>query len=203
MCYPLKFIILTATGTDATIFVGPIVVCQPKGCSLKKNVSFLIEQLRRHYHLIGGKIVDQAKASSDSSDMKHSINRVALLVGGDFLTLFLFIWVGRIRHSFASTDIGGTLAVAAPFLLSWFGITPWFGLFQGPTSRNWRRLIPRLLLAWAIGGPLALVLRNLFLGRPLIGGIIPSFAAIMLLGTTIFLLMWRLAYIRWANRRSN
>lgn len=141
--------------------------------------------------------MSQLKASPQ---IKPSINRIIALIVGDFLTLFIFIWIGRISHSFPMWDILGTLTVAAPFLLGWFLVTPWFGLFQAEVSQNWRKLVPRLLLAWAIGGPLALVLRDLFLGRPLIGGIILTFAVIMLVGSTIFLLAWRLGYIWWIHR---
>jgi hypothetical protein len=97
-------------------------------------------------------------------------------------------------------DIVGDLATAAPFLLGWFLVTPWFGLFRAEVSQNWRKLVPRLLPAWAIGGLLALVLRNLFLGRPLINGIILTFAVIMLGGSTIFMLAWRLGYMWWIHR---
>jgi hypothetical protein len=98
-------------------------------------------------------------------------------------------------------DIKALLTAAAPFIVAWFLVTPWFGLFRAEVSQNWRKLLPRLLIAWTIGGPLALVLRALFLGRSIPGGIIPSFAVVALGFTTLFMLVWRLCYIWWVKRR--
>jgi hypothetical protein len=129
-------------------------------------------------------------------------SRVIILVAGDALVLLLFAWIGRRSHSLSVLDIGALLTAAAPFLVAWFLVTPWFGLFRAEVSQNWRKLLPRLLIAWAIGGPLALVLRALFLGRSIPDGIIPSFALVALGFTTLFMLIWRLGYVWWANRRT-
>ena len=131
-----------------------------------------------------------------------SAARVLILIVGDVLVMLLFAWVGRRSHSLPAFDIGAWLTAAAPFIVAWFLVTPWFGLFRAEVSQHWRQLLPRLLIAWAIiGGPLALVLRALFLGRPIPAGIIPSFAVVALGFTTLFILAWRLGYIWWVNRR--
>jgi hypothetical protein len=126
--------------------------------------------------------------------------RLALLIGGDLLVLLLFTWVGRSSHSLSGTDIFAGLATAAPFIISWFLIAPWFGLFQVEVSQTWRKLVPRLLLVWLIGGPLAGLLRALFLGRPIPEGIVPTFVVITMIVASLFMLVWRLGYIWWVNR---
>ena len=126
--------------------------------------------------------------------------RLALLIGGDLLVLLLFTWVGRSSHSLSGTDISAGLATAAPFIISWFLIAPWFGLFQVEVSHTWRKLVPRLLLVWLIGGPLAGLLRALFLGRPIPEGIVPTFVVITMVIASLFMLIWRLGYIWWVNR---
>jgi hypothetical protein len=126
--------------------------------------------------------------------------RLALLIGGDLLVLLLFTWVGRSSHSLSGTDIFAGLATAAPFIISWFLIAPWFGLFQVEVSQTWRKLVPRLLLVWLIGGPLAGLLRALFLGRPIPEGIVPTFVVITMVIASLFMLIWRLGYIWWINR---
>jgi hypothetical protein len=126
--------------------------------------------------------------------------RLALLIGGDLLVLLLFTWVGRSSHSLSSTDISAGLATAAPFIISWFLIAPWFGLFQVEVSQTWRKLVPRLLLVWLIGGPLAGLLRALFLGRPIPEGIVPAFVVITMVIASLLMLIWRLGYIWWVNR---
>ena len=132
----------------------------------------------------------------------NPVNRVIILASGDFLTLLLFAWIGRRSHDLVATDVEALMATAAPFVISWFVVTPWFGLFSAEVSQNWRRLVPRLLIAWVIGTPLALVLRALWLGRSIPGGVIPSFALVAFGFTTLFLLIWRLAYSWWVNRRA-
>ncbi len=122
--------------------------------------------------------------------------RLAILAGGDLLVMLVLIGWGRSEHALSAFDIGATLFTAAPFIIGWFLVTPWFGLFRADISQNWRRLLPRLLLAWAIGGPLALALRALFLGR-----FSPLIFALVLMGTTTpAMLLWRLAYAWWAGR---
>ena len=129
-----------------------------------------------------------------------SASRLAVLITGDLLVLLLLIGWGRSHHTLSIADIGAWLFTAAPFIIGWFVVTPWFGLFRAEVNRTWQKLAPRLLLAWAIGGPLALVLRALFLGRSIPGGIIPVFALVLMGTTTTAMLVWRLVYIWWNNR---
>jgi hypothetical protein len=130
-----------------------------------------------------------------------AITRLAPLVIGDLLVILSFVWIGRSSHSLSVNDIGASLYTALPFILSWFLVTPWFGLYKTEVNQNWRRLVPRLLLAWVIAGPLALVLRALLLGRPLMAGILPTFAAISLSYIGLVALVWRLGYAWQRNRR--
>ena len=132
---------------------------------------------------------------------KSSANRLILLVSGDFVAMFVIVLVGRVSHAFSAADLVGGLWTAAPFIISWFLVTPWAGLFRPVVSLNWRSLAPRLLLAWCIIGlPLAMVLRALFLGRSIPEGIVPVFALVMLATTTVTMLLWRLLYIRLFSR---
>ncbi len=127
---------------------------------------------------------------------KISIPWLIVLVIGDLVAMFVIVLVGRASHAFSAADLLGGLWTAAPFLISWFLVTPWFGLFRPAISLHWRSLVPRLLLAWCIIGlPLAMVLRALFLGRSIPGGIVPVFALVMLATTTVTMLLWRLVYI--------
>lgn len=126
--------------------------------------------------------------------------RLALLIGGDLFVLLLFTWLGRSSHSLSSTDISAGLATAAPFIISWFLIAPWVGLFQAEVSQSWRKVVPRLLLVWLMAGPLAGVLRALFLGRPIPEGIVLTFVVITTAVASLLMLIWRLGYIWWTNR---
>lgn len=134
------------------------------------------------------------------SKLKPS-KHLAILIGGDLLVILSFIWAGRTSHGFSLANIlAQTLSSALPFIIGWFVIMPWLGLFRDDVSRNRRKLVPRLLLGWVIAGPLALILRALLLGRPIPAGIIPTFAMISLTYIGLVTLVWRLVYIWWHNR---
>jgi hypothetical protein len=130
----------------------------------------------------------------------NDLPRLGVLIGGDLLILLLFTWVGRSSHSLPGTDILADLTTAAPFVISWFVLAPWFGLFRAEVSQTWQKFVPRLLLVWLIGGPLAGLLRALFLGRPIPEGIIPIFVVITMIIASLFMLVWRLGYSWWARR---
>ncbi len=118
-----------------------------------------------------------------SSDTHIPFTHLVILAGGDLLVILSFVWIGRSSHALSLTDVLGGLWVALPFIISWFLVTPWFGLFSGQVCRVWRKVTPRLLIAWAIAGPLGLILRALFLGRPIPGGILLPFALIAIVYT--------------------
>ncbi len=144
--------------------------------------------------------MSQSKNNASSSNPARN---TIVLASGDLLVLLLFVIIGRRSHSLSVADIGADLTTAAPFIISWFLITPWFGLFRAEVSQNWRKLVPRLLLAWVIiGGPVALLLRALWLGRAIPGGIPLSFAGVALAVTTLLTLVWRLGYLGWVNQRA-
>ena len=127
--------------------------------------------------------------------------QLAILIIGDVLVILSFVGIGRRSHGLAITDIGDTLFTALPFIIGWFVVTPWFGIYKARVCLAWKKLVPRLLLAWAIAGPLALLLRALFLGRSIFTGIMPTFALIALAYIGLVALLWRLAYLWWVNRK--
>ena len=128
-------------------------------------------------------------------------SQVIILIIGDLLVLLSFVAIGRRNHSMSVADIGATFMTALPFVISWFVVTPWFGIYKAQIYRVWQRLVPRLLLAWAVAGPLALVLRALFLGRSVPTGIMPTFALVSIAYIGIVALIWRLAFMWWINRK--
>jgi hypothetical protein len=129
-----------------------------------------------------------------------SLAQLTLLAGGDLLVILSFVWVGRESHHMSITDIGASLATAFPFVVAWFGIMPWFGIYTARVSEDWRRLLPGLLGGWLVAGTIALVLRTVMLGRPLPWGIIPTFAVVSLAYIGLVALLWRLGYIWWLQR---
>lgn len=136
---------------------------------------------------------------SKSTTQKRTSFPIILIIG-DLLVLLSFVWIGRSSHSLSMADIGAVLFTALPFIISWFAVTPWFGIYRQGVYQNWRRLVPRLLIAGAIAVLIGVVLRALFLGRPIPGGIMPMFTIITLIYVDIVALIWRLGYMWWTNR---
>lgn len=138
---------------------------------------------------------------SDGFQFELSSQRLVGLIMGDLLVILSFVWIGRSSHSLALTDISASLLTALPFVLAWFVVMPWFGIYNGEVSRDGKRLIPRLIGGWLIAGFVALNLRALFLGRPLITGILPTFAVVSMVYIGLLVVVWRLVTLWWMHRR--
>ena len=137
------------------------------------------------------------------TEKQTSSSQLVILVIGDLLVLLSFVAIGRRSHSMSIVDVGATLITALPFIISWFVITPWFGIYKAQIYTVWQRIVPRLLLAWIVAGPVALILRALFLGRSISSGIMPTFALISIVYIGVVALIWRLAFMWWVNRKNS
>ena len=136
-----------------------------------------------------------------SVQLSGSNYSLVTLIIGDLLVILSFVWIGRSSHSLSLTDISASLSTALPFILAWFLIMPWFGIYNAKISQDIKTLIPRLIGSWIIAGFVALNLRALFLGRPLITGILPTFAAVSMIYIGLLAVIWRLVYGWWLGRR--
>ncbi len=133
--------------------------------------------------------------------MNLSKQQLTLIVG-DLLVIFAVIGVGRVSHAQTIWDVGDWLFVAAPFMAGWLLVMPWLAVYQPQVSQNWLAMLWRVLFGWGVVGcGLALMGRSLLEGRPIIAGIVPIFAAVMVVTTTVSLLAWRLGYAWWSSRQ--
>lgn len=123
-----------------------------------------------------------------------------VLVVGDLLVLLLFVAIGRGSHALSMADISAGLMTALPFVVSWFAVAPWFGLYNPEISRNLPAMLPRLVATWIIAVPVAHVIRALLLGRSIPGGIPLTFVLVSLTFIGVAMLLWRVGY-RWWQRR--
>lgn len=144
--------------------------------------------------------MSQLKSGSEKHGSQH---QPVILIIGDLLVLLSFVWIGRSSHSLSIADLGAGLFTALPFIIGWFAVTPWFGLYRREVYRNWRKLVPRLLIATVAAVLVSSILRALFLGRPISGGIMPMFVIIGLAYIGLVALMWRLGYLWWISRHSD
>lgn len=117
---------------------------------------------------------------------------------GDGLVVLAVTLFGFKSHN---QDLAGLhwMSTFLPTVLAWGGIAPWFGLYHPRViSRPWQvwRIIPTLLLAT----PLAMLLRSLWLGRPVIW----IFALVLGGALLLVFLVWRLiwAFASWRQNEN-
>ena len=102
----------------------------------------------------------------------------------DAAALVLFAVVGLVSHD-GGVSAAGLARDALPLLAGWFAAALLFRTYR-------RRSLRTLLLAWAVGVPLGVVLRALVLGRAF-DGREATFLAVSLVFTLLFVLALRLA----------
>lgn len=113
------------------------------------------------------------------------------LAVGDGLVVLAVTLFGYQSHNQSLAGLGW-MSTFLPVVLAWGVIAPWFGLYQPQVvSRPWQawRIFPTLLLAT----PLAVLLRSLWLGRPVNGAFALVLGGILLLAFLIWRLIWAFA----------
>jgi hypothetical protein len=115
--------------------------------------------------------------------------RTALAAVCDLLLLILFAALGRRAHDEGSA-VTGTLTVAAPFLVGYVLSAAVLRLDRDPLA------VRKGAAVWALGVALGLLLRGTAFDR----GLAPTFVAVAVLVTGVFLVGWRagLARGRWS-----
>lgn len=123
-----------------------------------------------------------------------------ILIGGDWLALALFVYIGQMEHELvAANPLPGLLASSAELILPWTVVGFLWGAFRLPTgARDWS-FFGRFFTAWLVAGPLALLLRAYLRGQ---ATIIVIFMVVTLGLGGLFLLGWRLLFFRFATRQS-
>lgn len=119
---------------------------------------------------------------------------LAALALGDFLVLVIFAVVGRGSHGL-STGQGGIVAVlntAAPFMLAWLIVGAAVGTYRGKALYPPARVLARTLLAALIAGPLGVIFRALWLGRP----VMINFVLVATAVSGALLVVWRFVWSR-------
>ena len=128
--------------------------------------------------------------------IRSAPNPRLLLIGGDLLALFLFIFIGREAHELGDAPDAAIalLLTAGEFWAAWL-LAGWLagafvpGALAGPGGMP--RFLIRSLLAWLAAAPLGVLLRAIVLGR----AVIPTVFLGVALGVGgAFLLGWRLAF---------
>ena len=113
-----------------------------------------------------------------------------ILILGDVAAILVVTLIGFATHGEAGMSYLPRMAATFfPLLIGWFLLAPSLGLFQTQTASNAKQLW-RPILAMIFAGPLAAVLRGLFLNAP----IIPIFALLLGATSALGMLVWRAIY---------
>lgn len=130
-------------------------------------------------------------SSSDdksSNEIKTPFDR-PVLAGLDLLAILLFAYIGTSSHNSAS-DYLAVLAVAVPFLISWFSTTPFLGLYKQDATSDKMTALTTTAKGWIVAIPLGCVLRGI------IKGYVPPlpFVVVTMIATLVVLAGTRVAY---------
>ncbi|HEX9840186.1 MAG TPA: DUF3054 domain-containing protein [Anaerolineales bacterium] len=113
-----------------------------------------------------------------------------VLILGDILAIGLITLIGFATHG--ETDLAFLPRMAAtffPFVIGWFLLAPWLGLFKEEVIDNaqqlWRPALTALFAA-----PMAAVLRGFILSA----AIIPIFAIVLGAASALGMVVWRALY---------
>lgn len=112
------------------------------------------------------------------------------LILGDILAIGLVTLIGFATHGETGLSFLPRMAATFfPLVTGWFLLAPRLGLFQDEVIHNARQLW-RPALAALFAAPLAAVLRGLMLNAP----IIPIFAVVLAVTSTLGMVVWRALY---------
>jgi len=119
------------------------------------------------------------------------LSRKGLAIG-DAAALVAFAAIGRGNHA---EDMGlfADLLTAAPFLFSWFAVSPFLGSYSRSATASVSDIAPGLLAGWAVSVPLGLGIRGVLKGL-----VVPPtpFILVTLVATFTLLFSWRFLFVK-------
>lgn len=137
----------SAMGLSVSEFVEKAEIAYERGVLLDQEVNWS-----------GQAGIDTAESAGTSnySDLGRRID----LAAGDAFFILLFAYIGRANHGDSAIDLA-LFATAAPFLASWFLISPLLGSYTRAATANVSSTIQNFLRAWAVSIPMGLALRGM------------------------------------------
>lgn len=125
--------------------------------------------------------------------------RIISLAFGDALCFVVFASLGTSQHN-EGFNLLYNLWIALPFLLSWFLISPFIGVFRADVATKPAKMATRTVLAWLCTWPVAMFIRWLLvdLAKGTSFAAFLPFAIVALLFNAGLLLLWRWPFA-WNN----
>jgi hypothetical protein len=132
------------------------------------------------------RLEDPEIQADDTAISKGPLDR-PLLAALDLMAIILFSSVGKASHSSdGSIDPLAVLWVALPFLISWFTITPFLGLYGDDATKSKTVAAIKAAKGWIIAVPIGCVLRGILKGYipPVPFVIVTMIATLVIIGGT-------------------
>jgi hypothetical protein len=112
-----------------------------------------------------------------------------ILLLGDLFVFLLFAYVGKSSHQMEITLLS-IIETAAPFILGWFVVGYFTGIFKPAAYASLGQAIIKVALTWLVAGPIGLVLRAILFQE----GFDFTFVIVTMISIAIFMLVWRTIY---------
>jgi hypothetical protein len=109
-----------------------------------------------------------------------------VLAALDFAAILLFALVGTASHAKDGIDLLAVVAVAVPFWISWFLVTPFLGLYSDKATIDTMGAFLKATKGWIVAVPLGCVLRGIIKGYvpPIPFIVVTMIATLVMIGGT-------------------
>ena len=126
---------------------------------------------------------------ASSKEMPYHQAVISLAIG-DILVFVIFVIIGDTSHGKLSgfDSILHIILVALPFIVGWFIVSPFMGMFRRDLLTQPRAMAMRTLWVWLPAWVVAMILRGIFFDH---GVPAPVFMVIALLFNLALLEIWR------------
>lgn len=104
-------------------------------------------------------------SNSDGTSSYADLSRRLDVAFGDAIAILLFAYIGRSTHGDNAIDLE-LFKTAAPFLASWFFMSPLLGAYTRPATANVMSTLLSFSRAWAVSVPMGLALRGNLISTP-------------------------------------
>jgi flagellin-like protein len=133
---------------------------------------------------------------SDQSFLEQRLDASSWPIAvGDLVVLVLFLLAGTLHHGHTLADLRADpllyVLAAGPFLVGWLVCAPLVGAYSPGGGSAPNSSIPLAIRSWVPAALVGLLIRYLALPDR---GVTPVFAAVIVVGGTVVLAVWRYLY---------
>lgn len=188
----VRRILVSIVVAVALIIVLPVsgFTTTPSLCAIRPSIPFLSTYPRTDIAKDAASLTGRLMTLRDSDErsIDSPLDR-PVLAALDFLAILVFAFVETASHA-TTSDLLAVAAVAAPFWISWFTITPFLGLYSENATADKVGALLTTAKGWIVAIPVGCVLRGV------LKGYVPPvpFIIVTMIATLVMLGVVRVAY---------